>query len=119
MGHEQEDRRIERKELVQFGKMRATRKQFRDYSLTMMLSMQIPKQLPYFCVQFGSISDGYAHVIEDEENFPSLFGHEVIAGVLDIEPRRYKKPRFANHDKHFELALQLKSQWSKVNPIKS
>lgn len=34
---------------------------------------QIPKGFPYFAVDFGT-QGGYAHVIEDERQFPKYFG---------------------------------------------
>lgn len=33
----------------------------------------VPKGFPYFCVDFG-MQGGFAHVIEDEQNFPTYFG---------------------------------------------
>jgi hypothetical protein len=32
----------------------------------------LPKGLPYFSVDFG-LEDGFAHIIEDKEAFPSYF----------------------------------------------
>lgn len=33
----------------------------------------VPKGFPYFAVDFG-LQGGFAHVIEDEQNFPAYFG---------------------------------------------
>ncbi|CAM6031449.1 unnamed protein product [Sphagnum compactum] len=52
----------------------------------------IPRTLPYFWVNFG-MSDGFAHVIEEQERFPPNFAEEVIAGILELDPRVYRKPR--------------------------
>ncbi|KAK6029695.1 hypothetical protein OSTOST_04194 [Ostertagia ostertagi] len=38
------------------------------------LRRQIPKNFSYFAVDFG-LSNGYAHVIEHTESFPSTFAH--------------------------------------------
>jgi hypothetical protein len=46
----------------------------------------VPINFAYFHVQFG-LSTGYAHIIEKESNFQETFGHEVIAGLLDIDDR--------------------------------
>lgn len=35
--------------------------------------LQIPKGFPYFAVDFG-MQGGFAHVIEDERQFPKYFG---------------------------------------------
>ncbi|CAI4230652.1 unnamed protein product [Auanema sp. JU1783] len=51
---------------------------------------QIPKGFSYMAVDFG-LSNGYAHVIEDAEQFPSTFAHEIIAGMLDLPPNKWRK----------------------------
>jgi hypothetical protein len=33
------------------------------------------------------------HVIEDEKAWTPWFGKEIIAGILDIDPSRWRKPR--------------------------
>lgn len=38
---------------------------------------QIPKGFPYFAVDFG-MQGGFAHVIEDERQFPKYFGKVCI-----------------------------------------
>lgn len=52
----------------------------------------IPKGLPYFWVNFG-MSSGFAHVIEDQEKFPGNFAQEIIGGLLELEPRLWRRPR--------------------------
>lgn len=44
----------------------------------------IPKNFPYFHVEFG-IKGGYAHVIENEEEWDPLFGHKIAAGLMKKE----------------------------------
>ncbi|PVD27441.1 hypothetical protein C0Q70_12600 [Pomacea canaliculata] len=51
----------------------------------------IPKGFPYFSVDFG-LQGGFAHVIEDEQRFPSYFGREIVGGMLDAEPALWRKP---------------------------
>lgn len=66
---------------------------------------QVPKELPYFAVEFGADGSGYAHVIEKEDEFQRYFGKEVIAGVLDIEPRFYRRSIYESHvDRAHKLA---------------
>jgi len=48
------------------------------------LRASIPKNFPYFHVEFG-INGGFAHVIEDEESWDPLFGHKVSAGMIKKE----------------------------------
>ena len=67
--------------------------------------------LPYFMVQFDYKGEkGYGHVIEgvnaaeeteegmDEGekgggDFPSYFAGEIIGNILDVEPRKWRRPR--------------------------
>ncbi|KAJ3334236.1 hypothetical protein HDU93_008084 [Gonapodya sp. JEL0774] len=50
------------------------------------------KNLPYFHVWFDP-TNGYGHVIEDPESFPQYFGKEILAGVLELTPDQYRRPR--------------------------
>ncbi|XP_055596990.1 CWF19-like protein 2 homolog [Uranotaenia lowii] len=51
----------------------------------------VPKGLPYFWVNFN-LENGFAHVIEDQEDFPVTFASETIAGILGLETRDWRKP---------------------------
>ncbi|CAD5112066.1 DgyrCDS1311 [Dimorphilus gyrociliatus] len=55
----------------------------------------VPKGFPYFAVDFG-LSSGYAHVVEDLNLFPTYFGREIVAGMMDLEPRFWRKPKPEN-----------------------
>lgn len=52
----------------------------------------IPKGLPYFWVNFG-MDTGFAHVIEDEDRFPQNFALEIIGGMLELDPKKWRKPQ--------------------------
>ncbi|TNN01926.1 hypothetical protein fugu_011308 [Takifugu bimaculatus] len=71
----------------------------------------VPRGLPYFAVDFG-LQGGFAHVIENEEMFPHYFGKEVVGGMLDLEPRRWRKLIKENFDDQRKKVLQF-SQWWK------
>ncbi|CAI9769355.1 unnamed protein product [Fraxinus pennsylvanica] len=43
----------------------------------------IPKNFPYFHVEFG-LQRGFVHVIDDEKEFKSSFGLNVIRGMLRL-----------------------------------
>ncbi|KAL5787368.1 hypothetical protein ACOSP7_004317 [Xanthoceras sorbifolium] len=43
----------------------------------------IPKDFPYFHVEFG-LNKGFVHVIDDEKQFKSSFGLNVIRGMLQL-----------------------------------
>uniref|UniRef100_T1JI23 Cwf19-like C-terminal domain-containing protein n=1 Tax=Strigamia maritima TaxID=126957 RepID=T1JI23_STRMM len=78
----------------------------------------VPKGLPYFAVDFG-LQGGFAHVIEDEKLFPRNFAQEIIGGILDLEPRMWRKPSIESFEdqqsKRFDLIKQFKTfDWSKA-----
>ncbi|KAJ1075330.1 hypothetical protein K5549_009474 [Capra hircus] len=71
----------------------------------------VPRGLPYFSVDFG-LQGGFAHVIEDQHKFPHYFGKEIIGGMLDIEPRVWRKGVRESFEDQRKKALQF-SQWWK------
>ena len=74
------------------------------------LRNSVPPGFPYFSVDFG-ISGGYAHVVEDKAKFPHYFGKEIIGGMLDVEPRLWRKPRHENFERQKEKVLQISEWW--------
>ncbi|XP_059610781.1 CWF19-like protein 2 homolog [Phlebotomus argentipes] len=56
------------------------------------LRRAIPRGLPYFWVSFTEHA-GFAHVIEDEERFPANFALEILGGLLNLDARKWRKPR--------------------------
>lgn len=43
---------------------------------------QVPKGLPYFAVEFG-LDGGFAHVIEEEQNFHHYFGKVRLKDTME------------------------------------
>ncbi|KAM5179709.1 CWF19-like protein 2 isoform 1-T1 [Mantella aurantiaca] len=70
----------------------------------------VPKGLPYFSVDFG-LQGGFAHVIEDHNKFPHYFGKEIIGGMLDLEPRVWRKAIRENFDDQRKKVLQFAQWW--------
>ncbi|KAJ1113610.1 hypothetical protein NDU88_001852 [Pleurodeles waltl] len=70
----------------------------------------VPKGLPYFCVDFG-LQGGFAHIIEDRHKFPHYFGKEIIGGMLDLEPRVWRKAVRENFDDQRKKVLQFAQWW--------
>lgn len=75
------------------------------------LRRAVPKELPYFCVEFGNGRQAFAHVIEDARDFPLTFGKEVLAGMLELDPDQWRHPR--DPPKETQLA------WVKEVPLVS
>ncbi|XP_066477761.1 CWF19-like protein 2 [Tiliqua scincoides] len=70
----------------------------------------VPKGLPYFSVDFG-LQGGFAHVIEDQHKFPFYFGKEIIGGMLDLEPRLWRKGLRENFDDQRKKVLRFAQSW--------
>ncbi|KAJ2777253.1 Pre-mRNA-splicing factor cwf19, partial [Coemansia javaensis] len=73
---------------------------------------------PYFHVWF-SPHGGMGHVIENPARFPPWLGREVVAGMLDLPPAVYRKPRRLKetHDQRCDRAAEWKRQfgWAKYD----
>ncbi|XP_070685094.1 CWF19-like protein 2 [Pempheris klunzingeri] len=78
----------------------------------------IPKGLPYFAVDFG-LQGGFAHVIENEQKFPPYFGKEVVGGMMDLEPRRWRKLIRENFDDQRKKVLQFAQWWKPYDCTKT
>ncbi|XP_071371988.1 CWF19-like protein 2 isoform X2 [Centroberyx affinis] len=78
----------------------------------------VPRALPYFAVDFG-LQGGFAHVIENEQKFPYYFGKEVVGGMMDLEPRRWRKPIRENFDDQRKKVLQFAQWWKPYDCTKT
>ncbi|XP_015244822.1 PREDICTED: CWF19-like protein 2 [Cyprinodon variegatus] len=78
----------------------------------------VPRGLPYFAVDFG-LQGGFAHVIENEQKFPHYFGKEVVGGMMDLEPRRWRKPIRENFDDQRKKVLQFAQWWKPYDCTKA
>ncbi|KAG8002079.1 CWF19-like protein 2, partial [Nibea albiflora] len=78
----------------------------------------VPRGLPYFAVDFG-LQGGFAHVIENEQKFPHYFGKEVVGGMMDLEPRRWRKMIRENFDDQRKKVLQFAQWWKPYDCTKT
>ncbi|XP_036601635.1 CWF19-like protein 2 [Trichosurus vulpecula] len=78
----------------------------------------VPRGLPYFSVDFG-LQGGFAHVIEDQQKFPHYFGKEIIGGMLDAEPRLWRKGIRENFENQRKKVLQFAQWWKPYDFTKS
>jgi len=94
--------------------------------------MMVPN-LPYFMVQFDHKGEkGYGHVIEgsgdaigDEEgleegekgggDFPRYFAGEIIGNLLELEPRRWRRPRRVDFGRNKERVANFKKQFDRFD----
>ncbi|KAG2212917.1 hypothetical protein INT46_010473 [Mucor plumbeus] len=68
--------------------------------------------LPYFHVWCG-LDKGYGHVIENTKDFPYWFGKEVIAGMMDIGPELWRKPRYHHAAENHSRQQEFLKSWEK------
>ncbi|CAL5395317.1 unnamed protein product [Camellia sinensis] len=71
----------------------------------------IPKDFPYFHVEFG-LNKGFVHVMDDEKQFKSNFGLNVIRGMLRLaEEDMYGRRK---HDSGLFWEVGVFSLWGVV-----
>eukprot|EP00741_Cyanophora_paradoxa_P004323 tig00000792_g4197.t1 len=77
------------------------------------LRRSVPKDFPYFHVEFGGqeAGGGFAHVIEDEKVFPWYFGREVLAGMLDLNPDSYMRPKRLGFERERAAVVDFVKMW--------
>lgn len=75
------------------------------------LRNSIPKNFPYFHVEFG-IDKGFAHVIDDEQEFNSNLGLNVIRGMLELpEEDMYRRRRHESVESQKKAVVSFARQW--------
>ncbi|KAK8495827.1 hypothetical protein V6N13_026302 [Hibiscus sabdariffa] len=71
----------------------------------------IPKYFPYFHVEFG-LNKGFVHVIDDESQFKSSFGLNVIRGMLHLaEEDMYRHRRHQSVEDQKQAATNFAREW--------
>ncbi|KAB1206187.1 CWF19-like protein 2 [Morella rubra] len=71
----------------------------------------IPKNFPYFHVEFG-LNKGFVHVIDDEEQFKSSLGLNVIRGMLHLpEEDMYRRRRYESVEVQREAVKSFLQDW--------
>ncbi|GMT19581.1 hypothetical protein PFISCL1PPCAC_10878, partial [Pristionchus fissidentatus] len=71
---------------------------------------QIPVGFNYFTIDFG-LQNGYAHVIENRDAFPATFGTEILAGMMDLPPNRWRKRAELAFDEMKKRTNEVKKNW--------
>eukprot|EP00727_Mastigamoeba_balamuthi_P005807 m51a1_g1846 hypothetical protein (790) ;mRNA; f:583903-586342 len=77
------------------------------------LHRSIPKDFPYFFVDFNG-EGGFVHVVEDEGKFPHYFGRSVVAGMLELGPESYLKPRRSSPQEEAQAVQRFARQWEQA-----
>ncbi|XP_042509659.1 CWF19-like protein 2 homolog isoform X2 [Macadamia integrifolia] len=71
----------------------------------------IPKDFPYFHVEFG-LNKGFVHVIDDEKQFQSSLGLNVIRGMLGLpEEDMYRHRKYDSVDIQNQAVSSFAREW--------
>ncbi|KAI3469702.1 hypothetical protein Pfo_026365 [Paulownia fortunei] len=71
----------------------------------------IPKNFPYFHVEFG-LNKGFVHVIDDEKEFKSSFGLNVIRGMLRLPAEdMYRRRRHESVETQKQAVASFARDW--------
>ncbi|KAJ7526108.1 hypothetical protein O6H91_17G082000 [Diphasiastrum complanatum] len=71
----------------------------------------IPKNFPYFHVEFG-MQGGYCHVIDDEAKFNRNLGHDVIKGILqEPEEELHSYAKQDSAEKQRQAVIEFSKMW--------
>ncbi|OQS04213.1 hypothetical protein THRCLA_03535 [Thraustotheca clavata] len=76
------------------------------------LQRSIPSQFAYFHVEWAT--GGYGHIIEDATQFPKDFGMDILAGILEVDPRRYGRYH-ASIDREKDRVEEFLVHWKSYN----
>ncbi|KAK9099361.1 hypothetical protein Syun_026406 [Stephania yunnanensis] len=75
----------------------------------------IPKHFPYFHVEFG-LKEGFVHVIDDESQFNSSLGLNVIRGMLQLpEEDMHRRVRYESIDRQKAVVATFAQQWEPLD----
>ncbi|KAK9112934.1 hypothetical protein Scep_020453 [Stephania cephalantha] len=75
----------------------------------------IPKHFPYFHVEFG-LKEGFVHVIDDESQFNSSLGLNVIRGMLQLpEEDMHRRVRYESIDRQKAAVATFAQQWEPLD----
>jgi Protein similar to CwfJ C-terminus 2/Protein similar to CwfJ C-terminus 1 len=74
------------------------------------LRRTIPKNFPYFYVEYDDNGNGYVQLIEGDA-FPQEFGIDTIGGMLRMDPIRFRRSTKDNEGEERRLVLAFLEQW--------
>ncbi|XP_027356778.1 probable polygalacturonase At3g15720 [Abrus precatorius] len=73
--------------------------------------LRIPKHFPYFHVEFG-LNKGFVHVIDDEKQFKSSHGLNVIRGMLHLAAEdMYRRRRYEAVEVQKQAVASFSKEW--------
>jgi hypothetical protein len=76
------------------------------------------KNLPFFHVWFDP-NGGYGHIIEDSASWEEWFGKEVLAGMLDLPPDVWRRPKWADRRDEKRRLESFRAGWEEFDWTKA
>lgn len=76
------------------------------------IQRHLPKGLSYFWVCFDELTNGFGHVIEQENNFSRFFGLEVLSSLLDKDFNPMRLNQREDFDEQFKRCRDFKLMYS-------
>ena len=73
------------------------------------LRRTIPKKFPYFFVEWAP-GEGYAQIIETT-SFPKDFGADTIAGMMQMDPLRFRGRQTTSAEAERQMILEFVAKW--------
>lgn len=71
----------------------------------------IPENFSYFHVEFG-LDRGFVHVIDDDSNFSSSFGLNIVRGMLRLpEEDMHRRSQFESIERQKQAVVAFAKQW--------
>ena len=77
------------------------------------LQRTIPNRFAYFFVEW-KVGDGFAQIIETAE-FPKDFGVDTIAGMMQLDPVRFRRKQRQSLEEDRTMVLNFCSRWKPVD----
>lgn len=75
----------------------------------------VPENFPYFHVEFG-LYKGFVHVIDDEKQFKSNLGLNVIRGMLQLaEEDMYRRQRYESVEVQKQAVKSFARDWARFD----
>jgi len=78
------------------------------------LRRTIPANFSYFYLEYDEGGKGYAQMIESSR-FPKDFGVDTIAGMMEMDPIRFRRKEQTNAEEERQMILSFLDQWKKYD----
>ena len=78
------------------------------------LRRTVPKNFPYFFIEWDAPNQGYAQIIESS-NFPPDFAADTIAGMAGLDPVRFQRKKKFTAEQEKAYVLEFLEKWKRYD----